>query len=97
MFVVVVVLEKISSLVETCLNIDRSHQDSGSIWDPSSIAATNYVWDHGRMCVLMSRNSGYLIWDCSCRTNTNIFLLRNNGHVLHVKYCLSFIFLVYFE
>ncbi len=40
-------------------------QDSGSIWDHSSTAATSYAWDHCRMCVLMSGNSGYLIWGSS--------------------------------
>ncbi len=47
-------LEKTLPSVETCLIIDRSHQKSGSIWDHSSTAATSYVWDHCRMCVLLS-------------------------------------------
>ncbi len=58
-------LEKTLPSVETCLIIDRSHQNSGSIWDHSSTAATSYVWDHCRMCVLLSGNSGYLIWGSS--------------------------------
>ncbi len=125
------ILEKSLPSVETCLNIDRSHQDSGSIWDHSRTVATSGVtpgqwqhlgslqdsgriWDHSRtvaasgitpgqwqnlgslldsgsiwdhsstaatsyvcdhcMCVLLSGNSGYLIWGSSCRTNTKIFL-----------------------
>ena len=37
-----------------------------------------HVWDHSRMCLLMSGISGYLIWDCSCRTNILQY---------HVVYC----------
>ncbi len=48
------ILEKTLPPVETCQIIDRSHQNSGSIWDHSSTAATSYVWDHCRMCVLLS-------------------------------------------
>ncbi len=73
-FCFVFILEKTLPSVETCLIIDRSHQNSGSIWDHSSTVAASYVWDHCRMCVLLSGNSGYLIWGSSCRTNTNIFL-----------------------
>ncbi len=42
-FCFVFILEKTLPSVETCLINDRSHQNSGSIWDHSSTAATSYV------------------------------------------------------
>ncbi len=42
-FVVFFILEKTLPSVETCLIIDRSHQNSGSIWDHSSTAAASGI------------------------------------------------------